>query len=100
MKNNGLDEKEFSPGDMYTTLSEAKKEIKKRQNNKDLKRKVEEYLHDIPGVFGDNPKAVLFRNIATPNHESNIFIDLASMLELQPAYLEFSKDKFCTRNKD
>lgn len=90
----------FDVSGIYTPLSIAKKEIWNRWNDKELRNRVEDYFAEVPEVFKDNPKAVLFRNVATPNFEAKLFLDLASCVDLKPAYIEFTKDKFCTRNQD
>lgn len=87
--------------EIYTPLSVAKKEIWKRWNDKELRKKVENFLGgEMPEVFKDSPKAVLFRYIATPNLEFKIFNDLAKMMSLEPVFSEFLNDKFCTVNQD
>lgn len=85
---------------MYTTLSEAKKEIWKRWNDKELRKKVEEYLGEIPDVFKDKPRAALSRSIITPNLELFYFLDLVENIGLNPIGLEGVEDKFCTKNYD
>lgn len=85
----------------YTPLLEAEKEIRRRWNDKELKKKVEKFLGgDVPEVFSDNPKAVLFRYIATPDFEYIRALKLARVLGLKLVYLEFLNDKFCTINLD
>lgn len=96
-----MENEEIDVNEIYTPLSVAKEEIWRRWNDVDLRKKVEEYLGgDVPDVFKDEPRAIFFRNIATPNFESRFFFDLAHCVELAPAYLEFGSDKFCTRNAD
>jgi hypothetical protein len=91
----------FSVEDIYTPLSVAKEEIWRRWNNKELRRKVEEFLGDeFPEILSEEPKSVLFRFIATPNFEFRRFFDLSQMINLNPVYAEFLDDKFCTRNQD
>lgn len=91
----------ISVEDIYTPLSVAKKEIKKRWKDKELRRKVDEFFKgNIPKIFKNKPKAVLFRYVSTPNFEFNIFYELAEMVELKPVYMEFLNDKFCTVNQD
>jgi hypothetical protein len=87
--------------EFYISIEEAKKEIQKRWNNIELRKKVEEYLgKDIPEGFKNEPRAVLFRNIITPDLESTYFIEIAKKMNLKPYGLEYTKDKFCTRNSD
>lgn len=85
---------------MYSTLSEAKEEIQKRWNDKDLRRKVEKYLGEIPPAFQNEPVGALFRFIATPNLEFQIASEMARMANLDIVFMEFLGDKFCTRNLD
>ena len=44
------------------------------------------------------PHAVLFRQVATPNFESERFAALTSTAELYPIFLEFYRDKFVSTN--
>lgn len=86
---------------MYTPLEEAKEEVWKRWNNPDLRKRVAEYLGgDIPDVFMHEPRAVLFRNIASHNIEFHHFVEQAEIIALNPVCLEFLHDRFCTRNAD
>ena len=55
--------------DFYIKEEDIQKELEKRANDKDLTKKIEEYLGDkIPEPFNDQNKnfAVLFRHIFTP----------------------------------
>ena len=86
--------------EIYTPLSVAKKEIQKRWKDKKLKRKVEEFLNgDVPEVFKKAPKAVIGRNIVSPNYESFRFLDLAKNINLSPVCLEHLEDKFVAKNR-
>ncbi|EKD59045.1 MAG: hypothetical protein ACD_56C00004G0006 [uncultured bacterium] len=104
--NSRLDEKSIEDTvllveDMYTPLSVAKEEIWRRWDEQDLKVKVELFLkYDIPEIFCDKPKAVIFRNIATPNLELQIAQEYAFLLGLDLVVIEYTIDKFCTRNRD
>ena len=86
--------------ELYTPLSVAKEEIWKRWNDKELRKKVEDFLGEMPEPFKDKPKAALFRFIATPNFEFKLFSDMAKQIELSPIFMEYLDDKFCTRNQD
>ena len=46
----------------------------------------------------EQPRAVLFRQVATPNFELQLFAELAAAAGLQPLILEYHRDKFVTRN--
>jgi len=83
----------------YTPLAEAKKEIQRRQRDKKLKKKIEDFLEgDIPDIFKKKPKAVFARHIATPNLEHLYFLRKASVAGLSPLFLEYLKDKFKPEN--
>lgn len=86
--------------DVYTLLSVAKDEIWKRWNNAKLKEDVKKVLGEIPEIFQDKPRAIFFRNIATPNLELQLALEQAKMMGLDLLVLEYTIDKFCTRNND
>lgn len=85
--------------DVYTPLSEAKEEIWRRWNDKELRKKVEDFLGgDIPEIFKNGPSAVLVRDIITPNNEFNFFMDIAPCIDLPIVLLEYTKSKFVAKN--
>jgi len=86
--------------EFYTPLDEAKEEIWRRWNDKELQRKVIDFLGDVPEAFCNEPRAVLFRHIMTSNVEYLHFHDLAGKTNLKPLGCEYLEDKFCTRNAD
>lgn len=94
------EQKDLLVENMYTTLSVAKEEVWKRWNDKDLRKKVEAYLGEIPKPFRLEPRVVISRNIITPNQELLYFLDLAKHTDLKPLGLEGVEDKFCTKNYD
>ena len=84
----------------YTPLSEAKKEIWRRWNDKALRKKVEGFLGgDVPEYFKDKPKAVFVRYIMSPNYELLYFLELTKLFNLEPLCLQYSSDKFVNINK-
>lgn len=86
---------------MYTSLEEAKSEIWRRWNNKELRRRVEEYLGgDIPKEFQQEPRGFLARFIVTPNFEFCNFAKLSSFLNILPVAGEFRSDQFRSINAD
>lgn len=87
--------------DIYTSLAIAKKEIHRRWNDKKLKKKVESFLKsDIPDVLTKSPRAVLSRHVSSPNFELLYFLDSSKKIGLKPLCLEYTKDKFVTKNWD
>lgn len=91
----------FNIEEIYTPLSVAKKEVWRRWNDKAFRKKVEKLLGgDVPKPFKKEPRAVLSRNIMTPNQEFFYFLDLTKSSGLKPIGLEGFEDKFCTKNFD
>ncbi|HRY31191.1 MAG TPA: hypothetical protein P5328_02275 [Candidatus Paceibacterota bacterium] len=90
--------------DIYTDPKEAVAELKRRQKNPELIKKVEEYLKgDIPEPlvnFLEKPKMVLFRNIFTPDYELDIFLKYAKEIGAQPILFEYTDDMFVAKNED
>lgn len=87
--------------DIYTTLEDAKIEIQRRWNDKELKKKVEEYLGgNIPNILQLEPRAFLTRQIASPDREFAQFYELASSISLKPLCWEYLDDIFVSANRD
>lgn len=85
----------------YTTLEAAKIEIHKRWQDEDLKERVRVYLGgSIPVPFQQCPRAVLSRNIISPDHELTHFLHMAEQLNIMPIGLEGINDRFVTNNED
>ena len=85
---------------VYTPMSQATKLLDERRKDSKLITKVEELLKgDIPGFFKEKGKCAIFgRHIATPNHESRMFITLAKENNLHPVFFEYLNDKFTSNN--
>jgi hypothetical protein len=88
--------------DIYTPLEEAKKEIKKRWKNKELRKKVEIFLGNehLPKYFFEKPHAISIEDVATPNLYCWTFIGKAYEIGLDPLHFEFLDDIFITTNHD
>jgi hypothetical protein len=87
--------------EIYTPLEEAKKELEKRWNDKELKKKVDEYLGDnIPIPITSEPKAICTFHVATPNWAFFHFWEASQQIKLQPLVFEFIDDLFVTTNFD
>ena len=85
----------------YTTIENAKVEIRKRWQDDMLKERVREYLGgEIPEPLHTEPRAVLSRNIISPDHELLHFLDMSHELNIKPLGLEGVDDKFVTNNED
>ncbi len=94
-------EEDFDIKEIYTPLSVAKKEIWRRWNDKELKKKVEDFLGgDLPDFLGEEPKAVLVRYVITPDIEYSYFMELVKETGLEPIAYEYSDDKLVASNSD
>ncbi len=84
---------------VYTPLSEALRLLDERRKDPELMAKVEKLLKgDIPEILKQQKCAVLARHIATPNHESRRFIQIAKEYNLYPVFFEYLDDKFTANN--
>jgi len=96
-----IENKILSVEDIYTPLSVAKEEIWRRWNDKELRKKVEDFLGgEVVAVFKGIPRAVLARHITSPNFEFLFFIDVIKHLKLEPLFIEYRKDLFSSKNKE
>lgn len=85
--------------DIYTPLEEAKEEIQRRWEDKELKKKVDEFLGgDIPEFLLDSPKAYLARHVASPNFEFFRFLELVKEVNLDFVLSEYTDDKYLSIN--
>lgn len=86
---------------IYTPLEDALKELAKRRKDAGLEKKVMEILnYDLPEPFKVRPRAVIFRQLITPNYEVRRFANLTENLndELQPLFFEYLEDKLVAQN--
>jgi hypothetical protein len=96
------EEKTIDPGCIYTPLSDILVELERRRNDKDLIKKVEDFLQeDKINDFGDfeDVKVVFNRPLITPNKELKYFFDIIQDLDLKPLFFEYN-GVFVSRNKD
>ncbi len=85
---------------IYTPLSVALGELKERRKDKELEKKVLKILkNDIPEPFKKDPRAVIFRQVITPNYEIRRFVSIADALEdTKLLFWEYRHDKFTSNN--
>lgn len=84
---------------VYTPLSEALRLLDERQKDPKLLVKVEKLLKgEIPFFLKKNKCGVLGRQIATPNHETKMFIKITKENNLFPVFFEYYDDKFTSNN--
>ena len=86
---------------LYTPLSEAWEELQRRRQDPELEAKVNKALgNDVPAPLLESPRAVLFRNLITPNHENRRFVSIVNGFDrLEPLFFEYTKDKFTSNNE-
>lgn len=86
---------------IYFSLEEAREEMKKRWNNKELRKKVEESLKgDLPDILKSGPRAVISRHVMSPNFELLNFLRATKEMKFDPVGFEYLNDKFVTKNED
>ncbi len=97
--NNNLEHSEIKER-IYTHLSDALKILDERRKDKDLVSKIEGVLgQDIPEVLKKEKCGVLFRQIATPNKESRMFVSITRHNNLKSVFFEYLEDKFTSNNE-
>jgi hypothetical protein len=69
---------------MYTSLEIAREEVWRRWNDADLRQRVSAFSSDLPEVIQKEPKAIIFRQLASPNFEFLRFSELAQEVDLKP----------------
>ena len=84
---------------VYSTPQEILRELKRRNEDKRLKKKVNVFLENTPlSALGSNkPRAVLTRSIFTPNKEFAKFIKETKEFGLAPILFEYD-NKFVAKN--
>jgi hypothetical protein len=86
---------------VYMSIPEAEKEILRRWNDVELRRKVEEFTGVcMPFSQAKSPMAVLARQILSPNFETLHFLDLVKQTSLTPCCFGYLDDKLVTNNPD
>ncbi|HXV20884.1 MAG TPA: hypothetical protein VD811_07860 [Desulfuromonadales bacterium] len=85
---------------MYSSTEHAREELRKRRTDLKLRREVETWLGAVPEFLRGEPRAVLARQVATPNFEFCRFVEAAQRTGLKPVCPEYRGDKFSSRNPD
>jgi hypothetical protein len=84
--------------ELYTSLDDALKELKRRRQNPLLTKKVTQFLRNTSSSLPATPAAILIRPLATPNFETGRFLQIAAQTELFPVFLEMPEDRFVSFN--
>jgi len=84
---------------VYTPLPQAIEIIRERRGDKNLASAVDNFIGgDIPLIFSDGIKAVLFRQVFSPNFEFRYFLKLIESLGIDPVFLEYHDDIYTSQN--
>lgn len=85
---------------IYTPLDKAVEILNSRIGDKDLEKKVGGIINnDVPAPLSIHPRAVLFRQLATPNYELRRFVSLVEPIHIKPLFWEYYEDKFTSNNE-
>lgn len=87
----------FDPDDLFVPQYKALQELKRRRQDLALKKLLDTNLDFVGQVFQNHfvrPRAVLFRQVATPSHEVLRFLRIARHMGLRPLIVEYHGDKF------
>ncbi len=85
---------------VYTPISEVKTELTNRYGSQDLDEYIEMSLpKDFSALLKSKKCAILHRPLLTDNYEVLHFMQAVDSLKLEPVFLEYSSDKFVTRNE-
>lgn len=86
---------------IYVSLDEAREEIKKRWNDIELRKRVEEELGDkFIQAYKDKPLAISTRQILHPDNGFLFFFQCAKYLGIEPSGQEFLGDIFVHFNEE
>ena len=82
---------------LFVSQSEARATLINRKKDLELKKRVWEEMNPEARTIitkFSSPRAVLFRQVATPTHEVLRFLRIAKHMKLNPVILEYYGDKF------
>jgi len=85
----------------YFSLDDAREEIRRRWADLVLRQSVKEWLGDrmLP-EFRERPRAVLFRQLTSPDNGFVFFRQCANYLGLSPFLVEYHEDRFARGNAE
>jgi len=88
-------------GEIHLSLDEARDELAKRWENVELKRAIEVELGEhLLADFNDKPRAVLTRQLCSPDNGLDFFIRRAKYINASPFGWEFHGDTFVHFNEE
>jgi hypothetical protein len=88
--------------DIYTSLGEAEIEIKRRNKDLVLKKKLDDFWGENKPdfIYDKKPRSVLSKSIMTPNLEFKYFMDISKEIGLDICLWEYNKGKFVGKNQE
>lgn len=91
----------MNDNNIYFSLDGAREEIKKRWNNLELRKAVEEELGDkfMPS-FKEKPRGCTFRQVCSPDNGFTFFYQMAKYIWVEPLVLEYHDDIFVHFNEE
>lgn len=86
---------------IYFSLDEARGDLKKRWNNKELKTKIEEELGEkFIAEFKSFPRGITFRQVCSPDNGFTFFYQCVKYIGAMPTILEYHEDMFTHMNEE
>jgi hypothetical protein len=88
--------------DIYTSLSDAEIEIKRRHQDLDLKKKLDSFwAENRPNfIHDDSPRSVFSKSVITPNLELKYFLDVSKDIGIKTYLWEYGNGKFVGKNSE
>lgn len=86
---------------MYVSLDEARVEIKKRWEDVELRKRIEAELGDkFMPAFADEPRAIYFKQVASPDNGFMFYYQCAKYINIKPLAIEYTGDMFFSMNEE
>jgi len=85
---------------VYTSVNDAVNELEKRRSE-NLQSRVTKFLSvGVPEALNNQKRAVVFRQLVTPNYELRRFISLVDAIDrFSPLFFEYANDKYTDNNE-
>lgn len=94
-------DKKYCEENLYFSLDEARIELKKRQVDSELKKKIEDELGDrFMACFKSASRGVTFRQICSPDNGFAFFYQCANYTGTKPLIFEYHDDIFVSFNEE
>ena len=91
----------LDPKGIYFSLDEAREELKKRWNDVELRKKIEDELgKNFIADFKNNARGILWRSLPSPDNGFTFFYQMAKYAGAKPLLFEYLGDKFVSINEE